>query len=110
MLNDRDDLSVAFELCVLSLSSTDCSYALVEKSNMRPLKLYVYNSESEQCREVQVVPNQAWGGEGRSALGLVLPCHFLSALQLGLRAWIWIFASHSAEIQHSFRLIQCISV
>jgi hypothetical protein len=38
---------------------------LVEKSNMRPLKLYVYNSVSEGCREVTIIPNKAWGGEGR---------------------------------------------
>ena len=41
------------------------SYMLVEKSNMRPLKLYVYNSVSEGCREVTIIPNKAWGGEGR---------------------------------------------
>lgn len=29
------------------------------------MKLMVYNSESDSCREVTVTPNAAWGGEGR---------------------------------------------
>lgn len=33
------------------------------------MKLMVYNSESDSCREVTVTPNAAWGGEGRYFLG-----------------------------------------
>ncbi|CAG0914309.1 unnamed protein product [Notodromas monacha] len=39
-------------------------FALVEANNGRPLKLYVYNTESDSCREVTIVPNSEWGGEG----------------------------------------------
>jgi hypothetical protein len=49
------------------LSFPICSYLLVEKSNMRPLKLYVYSAATEECREVQIIPNKSWGGEGRFA-------------------------------------------
>ena len=31
---------------------------------MRPLKLYVYNSNMNSCREVVITPNNAWGGDG----------------------------------------------
>lgn len=34
------------------------------------MKLMIYNSESDSCREVTVTPNAAWGGEGRYFLGL----------------------------------------
>ena len=34
------------------------------------MKLMVYSSESDSCREVTVTPNAAWGGEGRYFLGL----------------------------------------
>ena len=63
ILNDRDDLFARPEAAVTR--HTRCSYVLVEKSNMRPLKLYVYNSASEDCREVQIIPNRSWGGDGR---------------------------------------------
>ncbi len=42
-----------------------CSYLLVEKHNMRPLRLYVYNAVADKCREVTITPNTSWGGEGR---------------------------------------------
>ena len=31
----------------------------------RPLKLYVYNIDSDKCREVTVTPDDKWGGQGR---------------------------------------------
>ena len=31
----------------------------------KPLKLYVYNTEADSCREVTITPNGAWGGDGR---------------------------------------------
>lgn len=75
-------LSLSLCLCLsLSLSSSilphvaPCSrlrspllstrYALIEKHNMKPLRLYVYNSETDRCREVTITPNKSWGGEGR---------------------------------------------
>ena len=51
------------------LDSSDDLYALIEKHNMKQLRLYVYNSEDDHCREVTITPNDAWGGEGRCVFG-----------------------------------------
>lgn len=40
-------------------------YLLVEQAYKRPLRLYVYNSDDDSCREVTIVPDLEWGGEGR---------------------------------------------
>lgn len=44
---------------------SDDFYSLIEANVGRPLKLLVYNTQTDQCREVVVTPNGAWGGEGR---------------------------------------------
>ena len=46
------------------LPESEDLFALIEANTGRPLKLYVYNTESDSCREVTVVPNAEWGGEG----------------------------------------------
>lgn len=51
--DDRDDL-----------------FALVERFNMKPLRLYVYNSALDKCREVTITPNNNWGGEGSLGCGI----------------------------------------
>lgn len=43
-------------------------FSLIEANEGKPLKLLVYNTKTDQCREVVVTPNGAWGGEGRLAL------------------------------------------
>lgn len=40
--------------------------ALVQANEGKPLKLYVYNVDSDAVREVTLTPNSAWGGEGWS--------------------------------------------
>jgi len=40
-------------------------FSLIEAHEGKPLKLLVYNTETNKCREVIVTPNGAWGGEGR---------------------------------------------
>ena len=40
-------------------------FSLVEAHEGRPIKLYVYNTEVDLCREVTITPNSAWGGSGR---------------------------------------------
>ena len=45
-------------------------FSLIESHEGKALKLMVYSSESDSCREVTVTPNAAWGGEGRYFLGL----------------------------------------
>lgn len=40
-------------------------FSLIEAHEGKPLKLLVYNTQTDACREVMVTPNGAWGGEGR---------------------------------------------
>ncbi|VDO04904.1 unnamed protein product [Rodentolepis nana] len=39
-------------------------FSVVEAHNGQPLRLYVYNTTSDQCREVTLIPNLSWGGDG----------------------------------------------
>lgn len=55
---------------------------LVEDHLNRSLTLWVYNSEFDVVREVELVPNRNWGGEG--ALGAVLGFGALHRLPVGL--------------------------
>ncbi|KAK2090105.1 Golgi reassembly-stacking protein 1 [Saguinus oedipus] len=52
------------------LQESEDFFTLIESHEGKPLKLMVYNSESDSCREVTVTPNAAWGGEGRYFVGL----------------------------------------
>lgn len=45
-------------------------YELVEAHEGRPLRLYVYNSDYDHTREVIIVPNREWGGEGLLGCGV----------------------------------------
>ena len=47
-----------------SLKSEDL-FTLIETHEAKPLKLYIYNTEMDICREISITPNSAWGGEGR---------------------------------------------
>ena len=40
-------------------------FTLIESHEGKPLKLYVYSTDTDSCREVTITPNGAWGGEGR---------------------------------------------
>ncbi|KAM6129623.1 LOW QUALITY PROTEIN: Golgi reassembly-stacking protein 2 [Pterocles gutturalis] len=43
--------------------------SLIETHEAKPLKLYVYNTDTDNCREVVITPNSAWGGEaGKEAI------------------------------------------
>lgn len=46
------------------LNEADDLIALVQANEGKPLKLYVYNVESDTVREVSLTPNSGWGGEG----------------------------------------------
>ena len=67
----------------LFLQSEDL-FTLIESHEGKPLKLYVYNTEEDKCREVTITPNGAWGGDGRWVQGrrfnILRPeqngCHF----------------------------------
>ncbi|KAL1242379.1 Golgi reassembly-stacking protein [Trichinella spiralis] len=46
------------------LNNADDLFSLVEANEGKPLKLYVYNVETDAVREVTLIPNVAWGGVG----------------------------------------------
>ncbi|CAI5447779.1 unnamed protein product [Caenorhabditis angaria] len=46
------------------LHQADDLIALVQANEGKPLKLYVYNVDTDLVREVSLTPNSAWGGEG----------------------------------------------
>ncbi|XP_055985150.1 Golgi reassembly-stacking protein 1 [Sorex fumeus] len=52
------------------LQESEDFFTLIETHEGKPLKLLVYNSESDSCREVTVTPNAAWGGEGSLGCGI----------------------------------------
>ncbi|XP_057680578.1 Golgi reassembly-stacking protein 1-like isoform X1 [Corythoichthys intestinalis] len=52
------------------LQSSDDFFSLIEANQGKELKLLVYNTQSERCREVVVTPNETWGGEGSLGCGI----------------------------------------
>jgi len=52
------------------LHESEDLFTLIEAHEARPLKLYVYNTETDHCREVSITPNGAWGGEGSMGCGI----------------------------------------
>ncbi|XP_028833289.1 Golgi reassembly-stacking protein 1a [Denticeps clupeoides] len=52
------------------LQDSEDFFSLIEAHEGKPLKLLVYNSETDVCREVIVTPNGAWGGEGSLGCGI----------------------------------------
>ncbi|XP_070188370.1 Golgi reassembly-stacking protein 2-like isoform X3 [Littorina saxatilis] len=46
------------------LHESEDLFTLIESHEGKPLKLYVYNGETDSCREVTITPNGAWGGQG----------------------------------------------
>ena len=52
------------------LSDGDDFFALVESHDGKPLKLFVYNTVTDGCREIEITPNSNWGGEGALGCGI----------------------------------------
>ncbi|KAM9844728.1 Golgi reassembly-stacking protein 1a [Aulostomus maculatus] len=52
------------------LQDSEDFFSLIEAHEGKQLKLLVYNSQTEACREVVVTPNGAWGGEGSLGCGI----------------------------------------
>ncbi len=46
------------------LKDRDDFFHLVESFAEKPLRLFVYNTVFDSCREVQIVPSRSWGGDG----------------------------------------------
>ncbi|CAG8718563.1 2795_t:CDS:2, partial [Cetraspora pellucida] len=53
-----------------ALRSENDFYELIEAHLGKPLRLYVYNADFDVCREVIIVPNHEWGGEGSLGCGV----------------------------------------
>ncbi|KAJ4437048.1 hypothetical protein ANN_17182 [Periplaneta americana] len=52
------------------LHESEDLFTLIEAHEGRPLKLYVYNTNEDSCREVSITPNSSWGGEGSLGCGI----------------------------------------
>ena len=52
------------------LNDAEDFYALIESNQNKPLKLYVYNSDTDSTREINLTPNIGWGGEGSLGCGI----------------------------------------
>ncbi|XP_029313998.1 Golgi reassembly-stacking protein 2-like [Cottoperca gobio] len=52
------------------LQDSEDFFSLIEANEGKPLKLLVYNTQTDNCREVVVTPNGAWGGEGSLGCGI----------------------------------------
>lgn len=52
------------------LHESEDLFSLIESHEDRPLKLYVYNTEDDTCRDVTIKPNSKWGGEGSLGCGI----------------------------------------
>lgn len=61
----KNSKCIRLHITLLNPLQSDDFFSLIEANEGKPLKLLVYNTQSDQCREVVVTPNGAWGGEGR---------------------------------------------
>lgn len=52
------------------LQDSEDFFSLIEAHEGKPLKLMVYNTQTDSCRDVIVTPNGAWGGEGSLGCGI----------------------------------------
>lgn len=52
------------------LHESEDLFTLIEAHEGRALKIYVYNTEQDSCREVTITPNSSWGGEGSLGCGI----------------------------------------
>ncbi|KAL6097778.1 gorasp1 [Pungitius sinensis] len=66
-LIDHDDFIVGADQV---LQDSEDFFSLIEANEGKPLKLLVYNTQTDHCREVVVTPNGAWGGDGSLGCGI----------------------------------------
>ncbi|XP_063699849.1 Golgi reassembly-stacking protein 2 isoform X2 [Culicoides brevitarsis] len=53
------------------LHESEDLFTLIETHEDRSLKLYVYNTETDSCREVNIIPNSRWGGVEKPNAGML---------------------------------------
>nr|XP_046260022.1 Golgi reassembly-stacking protein 2-like isoform X2 [Scatophagus argus] len=52
------------------MNESEDLFSIVETYEGKELKLYVYNTDTDNCREVLITPNSDWGGEGSLGCGI----------------------------------------
>ncbi|KAK9537600.1 hypothetical protein VZT92_005203 [Zoarces viviparus] len=52
------------------MNESEDLFSVVETSEGKELKLYVYNTDTDNCREVVITPNCDWGGDGSLGCGI----------------------------------------
>ncbi|KAF7711892.1 Golgi reassembly-stacking protein 2 [Silurus meridionalis] len=52
------------------MNESEDLFSLIETHEGKGLKLYVYNTDTDSCREVVITPNSTWGGEGSLGCGI----------------------------------------
>ncbi|XP_064863647.1 Golgi reassembly-stacking protein 2-like isoform X3 [Oncorhynchus nerka] len=62
--------TVMNECLTLSSPQSEDLFSLIETHEGKGLKLYVYNTDTDNCREVVITPNSEWGGEGSLGCGI----------------------------------------
>uniref|UniRef100_A0A3Q4HGF9 Golgi reassembly stacking protein 2 n=1 Tax=Neolamprologus brichardi TaxID=32507 RepID=A0A3Q4HGF9_NEOBR len=53
-----------------AMTESEDLFSLIETHEGKELKLYVYNTDADNCREVVITPNSDWGGEGSLGCGI----------------------------------------
>ncbi|XP_017279943.1 Golgi reassembly-stacking protein 2 [Kryptolebias marmoratus] len=54
----------------IAMHESEDLFSLVEAHEGKELKLYVYSTDTDNCREVVITPNSDWGGEGSLGCGI----------------------------------------
>ncbi|XP_045909521.1 Golgi reassembly-stacking protein 2-like isoform X1 [Micropterus dolomieu] len=52
------------------MNESEDLFSVIESHEGKDLKLYVYNTDTDNCREVIITPNCDWGGEGSLGCGI----------------------------------------
>ncbi|XP_075963923.1 Golgi reassembly-stacking protein 2-like isoform X2 [Anarhichas minor] len=52
------------------MNESEDLFSVFETSEGKELKLYVYNTDTDNCREVVITPNCDWGGDGSLGCGI----------------------------------------
>uniref|UniRef100_A0A3B5BH96 Golgi reassembly-stacking protein 1-like n=1 Tax=Stegastes partitus TaxID=144197 RepID=A0A3B5BH96_9TELE len=78
------------------LQDSEDFFSLIEAHEGKPLKLLVYNTQTDVCREVVVTPNGAWGGEG--SLGCGIGYGYLHRIPANLETPLMAASSQSEDL------------
>ncbi|XP_073720316.1 Golgi reassembly-stacking protein 1b isoform X1 [Misgurnus anguillicaudatus] len=84
------------------LQDSEDFFTLIEASEGKPLKLLVYNTQTDGCREIHITPNGAWGGEGSLGCGIGFGyLHRIPTRPLASRKHDIDTTSETIEVKHS---------